>query len=87
MITRGFTSRQHAIAAGDASGMIRTEPMAAEAPAQSKGAAPKSGPSRRLAFAPHYSWELSPPRVGFGLEVSEAEEPGGAELCSLAPLD
>ena len=27
------------------------------------------------------------PNVGLGLEGSAAEEPGGAELCSFAPVD
>jgi hypothetical protein len=31
--------------------------------------------------------ELSNPIVGLGLEVSAADESGGAELCSLAPVD
>ena len=34
-----------------------------------------------------YSLELSVPSVGLGLEVSAADEPSGAELCSFAPVD
>jgi hypothetical protein len=34
-----------------------------------------------------YSLELSVPSVGFGLDVSAADEPSGAELCSFAPVD
>src|SRR5262245_19250786 len=55
--------------------------------ANSKRPLMKSDPSLQSASRPYYSCDFSPPSVGLGLEVSDADEPGGAELCSLAPAD
>lgn len=56
------------------------------------GTAPSPKPGFGLTHLSYYSWELSDcpdldPIVGFGLDVLAADEPAGAELCSLAPLD
>jgi hypothetical protein len=59
--------------------------MAADA--QAKGALRTATPPASANLRLAYSWELSDPMVGLGLDVSEADEPGGDELCSLAPAD
>ena len=59
--------------------------------AKKAGTACNSGPRScsRLTYSLDVSdpLEVSDPIVGFGFDLSAADEPSGAELCSLAPLD